>query len=235
MRKQVFMLVMGLLLSVVTVNAQNIQLHYDFGNNVYDELSDRAKITTTVEMFRPDKWGSTFFFVDMDYADNAVASAYWEIARELKFWEAPVSAHLEYNGGLNYIKNSYLAGATYSYNNKDFSKGFTVSALYKYICGNESKNNFQLTGTWYVNFGKGKFSFSGFADFWREKHTDRDGNKHEFTFITEPQLWFNLNALECVDNDFNLSVGTEWEISSNFALNKGWYWNPTVALKWTFK
>ncbi len=38
-----------------------------------------------------------------------------------------------------------------------------------------------------------------------------------------------------IDKDFNLSVGTEWEISSNFALNNGWYWNPTVAVKWTFK
>lgn len=74
--------------------AQNIQLHYDFGHSLYDEFKDsRAKITTTVEMFKPDKWGSTFFFVDMDYADNEVKSAYWEIARELKFWDGPLSIH----------------------------------------------------------------------------------------------------------------------------------------------
>lgn len=235
MKKQIITLVLGVIMSVVSANAQNIQLHYDFGGDIYSELEGRAKLTSTVEMFRADKWGSTFFFVDMDYAKNEVTSAYWEIARELKFWDAPVSAHLEYNGGINYIKDSYLAGATYSYNNKDFSKGFSLTASYKYIHSNESPNNFQLTGTWYVNFGKGKFSFTGFADFWREKHSDREGNKHEFTFISEPQFWFNLNALECVDNDFNLSVGTEWEISSNFALNKGWYWNPTLAVKWTFK
>ena len=106
-------MVVGIFQSV----AQNIQLHYDFGHSMYDEFKDsRAKITTTVEMFKPDKWGSTFFFVDMDYADNEVKSAYWEIARELKFWDGPLSIHAEYNGGLNYIKDSWLAGLTYTYN-----------------------------------------------------------------------------------------------------------------------
>lgn len=234
MKKLCLSLVMSVICGFGVMNAQNVQLHYDFGHNIYDELSDRAKLTTTVEMFRPDKWGSTFFFVDMDYADSEVSSAYWEIARELKFWDGPLSAHVEYDGGLNYIKDSYLGGVTYTYNNASFTKGFSVSAMYKYICGNESTSNFQLTGTWYVNFGKGKFSFTGFADFWREKHTDINGNKHDFVFMTEPQLWLNLNALKGVDKDFNLSVGTEWEISSNFALMDGWYCNPTLALKWTF-
>ena len=78
------------------------------------------------------------------------------------------------------------------------------------------------------------FSFTGFADFWREKHTDMNGNKHEFVFLAEPQFWFNFNALKKVNDKFNLSVGTEWEISSNFALMNGRYWNPTLALKWTF-
>lgn len=134
-----------------TVSAQNIQLHYDFGHAIYDELSDRPKLTTTVEMFRPDNWGSTFFFVDMDYAKNEIAGMYWEIARELKFWKAPVSVHVEYNGGIKYIKDSYLGGATYTWNSTDFSRGFSVSAMYKYIHSNPSPNNFQLTATWYLN------------------------------------------------------------------------------------
>lgn len=51
--------------------AQNVQFHYDFGRNLYNDLkraseSDgRAPITTTVEMFRGDTWGSTYFFIDM--------------------------------------------------------------------------------------------------------------------------------------------------------------------------
>lgn len=58
---------------VAMVNAQNIQLHYDFG-------ADRHYLTTTVERFTPDAHGSTFFFIDMDYSENGVQQAYWEIA-----------------------------------------------------------------------------------------------------------------------------------------------------------
>ena len=96
--------------------AQNIQLHYDLGRALYKSLDERPWVATTVEMFKADKWGSTYFFVDMDYTDKGVSSAYWEISRELKFWKAPVSAHVEYNGGLNYINNAFLGGATYALN-----------------------------------------------------------------------------------------------------------------------
>lgn len=232
MKKFVFYILLALMSPVLC--AQNIQLHYDFGHAIYDELDDRAKLTTTVEMFKPDKWGSTFFFVDMDYANNEISSAYWELARELRFWKAPVSIHVEYDGGLNYIKDSYLGGVTYTYNNKTFDKGFTVSAMYKYIHSNPSPNSFQLTATWYMNFCKGRYSFSGFADFWRERHADMNGKSHLLVFLAEPQFWVNLNAFSWADDDFKLSVGTEWEITSNFALMDGWHWNPTLALKWTF-
>ena len=214
--------------------AQNIQLHYDFGSAIYGELDSRPKFTTTVEMFKPDAWGSTFFFVDMDYKDGKVASAYWEIARELKFWENPFSIHVEYNGGLNHINNAYLGGVTYTWNNKDFSKGFSISAMYKYLHHNPEPNSFQLTGVWHMDFCKGKFSFTGFADFWREKHEDINGIEHDFVFMTEPQFWVNLNKFKGINENFNLSIGTEWEITHNFAILDGFYWNPTLALKWSF-
>ena len=131
------------LLLCAALHAQNVQFHYDFGRAAYDRLGDRPLWTTTVEMFKPDKWGSTFFFVDMDYKSDGVASAYWEISRELKFWEGPLSAHLEYNGGLPYVKNAYLSGVTYSHDNAGFTRGFTLSALYKYIQKANKPNNFR--------------------------------------------------------------------------------------------
>ena len=72
--------------------AQNVQFHYDFGHNLYKDLkktseSDgRAPITTTVEMFRGDTWGSTYFFIDLDY-NAGMKGAYWEISREICFWQ----------------------------------------------------------------------------------------------------------------------------------------------------
>lgn len=216
------------------VMAQNIQLHYDLGRALYKSLDERPWVTTTVEMFKADKWGSTYFFVDMDYTDKGVSSAYWEISRELKFWKAPISAHVEYNGGLKYVNNAFLGGATYSWNSSDFSKVFGVQVLYKYIQKNEKPHNFQLTGTWTLNFCKEKFTFSGFADFWREKHFDADGNNHDFVFVSEPQFWVNLNKFKHVNKDLNLSVGTEWELSTDFADRNGFYFIPTLAMKWSF-
>ena len=174
MKQIISALFLCMLLSAVPgLQAQNIQLHYDFGRSLYDkDLQGRPLLTSTVEKFHPDTWGSTYFFVDMDYTSEGVAAAYWEIAREVKFWKGPFSAHLEYNGGLSKgmsYKNAYLAGATYTFNNASFSKGFTLTAMYKYIQKHSSPNNFQLTGTWYVNFCRNLLTFSGFADWWREE------------------------------------------------------------------
>ena len=81
--------------------AQNLQLFYDAG---------RGCATSTVEMFRPDDGGSTFFFIDFDYSIDfdyllKTTGAYWEISRELNFWQDSkfnwLSVHLEYNGGVS--------------------------------------------------------------------------------------------------------------------------------------
>ncbi len=85
---------------------------------LYDkDLKERPLLTSTVEKFHPDTWGSTYFFVDMDYTSEGVASAYWEIAREVKFWKGPFSAHLEYNGGLakGFSYKKRLLGRSYLY------------------------------------------------------------------------------------------------------------------------
>ena len=220
----------------LSVQAQNVQLHYDFGH-LNDNLSTRPHLTTTVEMFKPDRWGNTFFFVDMDYADNGVAAAYWEISRELKFWKAPLAVHVEYNGGLGKgvgsYKDAYLAGATYSWDEQNFNSGFTFTPMYKFLAKQRQSHSWQLTATWYLHFAKHLFTFNGFVDLWGDRRFDNGRNL--CVLITEPQFWFNLNHLKGVPDDLKLSLGTEWEISNNFVnQNHRWYWLPTLAAKWTF-
>lgn len=214
--------------------AQNIQLHYDLGRTLYNSLGERALFTTTVEMFKPDRLGSTYFFVDMDYTSKGVSSAYWEIFREFKCWKAPVWAHVEYNGGLNFINNAYLAGPAYNWANADFSRVFGLQVLYKYIQKNARPHNFQLTASWTLHLARQKFTLSGFADFWQERHTDAQGRLHRFVFLSEPQFWVNLDKFPHVSDDLHLSVGTEWEFSTNFADRNGFYFIPTLAMKWSF-
>lgn len=224
--------------------AQNLQFHTDLGRAFYnkEDIGDRPIITTTVEMFRPDDFGSTFFFVDMDY-NNGVKCAYWEISRELCFWKESnldwLSVHVEYDGGLSHavgsFNNSWLFGGTYSGHSRDFSKTWSLSLLYKLIPhtknpdGGNEVHNWQITGVWGINFGGGWYTFSGFVDLWREWRPYQN-TKH--IFLTEPQFWVNLNNIKGWEK-INLSVGGEVEISNNFVA-KGFYVIPTLAAKWTF-
>lgn len=237
MKKPVAIFIM--LFFVAALQAQNLQVHYDFGK-------DREYITTTVEMFKPDKWGSTFFFVDMNYdtkLGKSVSLAYWEIARGINLGKSPFAAHVEYNGGFGQFKatpfngafainDAWLAGVDYNINNADFTKGITFQVLYKYIKDKQDAS-FQLTTVWYMHMLNKKLSFTGFADFWREDNTftTTEGNtvaetKTKYVFLTEPQIWFNFTE--------NLSIGSEIEISSNFGGNEGFMINPTLAGKWKF-
>ena len=226
--KSKFILLVVLFVAFATkVQAQNIQLQYDVRRNC---------MTSTVEMFRADSYGSTFFFIDMDFSPK-VAGAYGEISREFCFWKKSkvnwLSLHVEYNGGLDVknlsYNNAWLAGLTYSGHSKDWSKTWSLSAMYKAIPGNASVNNFQITAVWNLDFFNQWLSFNGFADFWREK---REWQGTEYIFIAEPQLWVNLNKIKGCDK-FNLSVGGELEVSTNF-VDKGFYLMPAVGLKWTF-
>ena len=233
--KRLFYVMCGLLiiLTAQPTSAQNVQLHYDF---------ERDIATSTVEMFRPDGWGSTFFFIDMDYG-RKVESAYWEIAREFCFWQQSkmnwLSVHLEYNGGLSTdagsYNNAFLGGLTYSGHSKDWSKTWSISAMYKLIpdtvtaSGKKQEHNFQITGVWNLDFFNHWISFNGFADFWREARAWQDT---EYIFIAEPQLWVNLNKIKGWEK-IHLSIGTEVELSNNFA-GKGFHTMPTIAAKWTF-
>lgn len=227
-----------LLFSIVTlvfsVNAQNIQLHYDFGEG-------RKMLTSTVEMFRPDKYGSTFFFIDMDYGsdesgiDNGISLGYWEIARAFKWTETQkFMPRVEYNGGSMSvgngiwipIENCWLAGLERTWASADFSKILTLQANYKYIKDKEDAA-FQLTAVWTVNFLNNKMSFLGFADFWKEgmDWTFNGEDDTDFRFLTEPQLWYNFCP--------NFSAGTEIELSNNFVGDK-FAVKPTFAVKYTF-
>ncbi len=226
MMKKVFLFLMVSCLAGFAM-AQNVQLHYDFGK-------DHNFLTTTFEMFKPDAYGNTFAFVDMDYAANdvkGVTMAYWEIARVFKTKKMPIGIQVEYNGGMvrgeNWaanINSAWLAGIDYSWNTADFSKGFSVKALYKYI---KDKHNasFQLTGVWYLHFLDRKLSFTGFADFWKEDNVFGT-EKTDFVFLTQPQLWYNITK--------HFSAGTEIEIANNFAGEEGWKVNPSIAVKYNF-
>ena len=228
--------------AALTANAQNIQLHYDFGRNIYpDQEPDRQKVTVTLEQFKADPWGSWYYFVDLDLTNKFFRSAYTEISREFKLGkETPFAAHIEYNGGLGRadirsFQHAALLGGAYNGHNEDFTKTWSVQLLYKRFFKSYdytwAYNSFQLTGVWGLTFANKKCTCSGFIDFWRAENSKPDHYGHGMLVIlTEPQFWYNFTP--------HFSVGSEVEISNNFIYNtyddKTFFVNPTVALKWNF-
>lgn len=222
--------------SAVASQAQNIQLHYDFGRNLYsDEEAGRQKVTMTLEQFKADDWGSWFYFVDIDFSRKFTEGAYAEISREFNLGKAsPFAAHVEYDGGLNKsgsFQQAALLGAAWNGHSADFSKTYSVQLMYKRYFKSydytSAYHSVQLTGVWGLNFLNNKMRFSGFIDLWRGEKSNGHG---QLVILTEPQLWYNLTDHFC--------IGTEWEVSNNFVYNtyndKSFFINPTLAVKWNF-
>ena len=88
--------------AAISASAQDVQVHYDFGRPLYpDQEENRQSVTMTLEQFKADKWGSWYYFVDVDFSNKFVESAYTEISREFNIGKRGFAAHVEYDGGLN--------------------------------------------------------------------------------------------------------------------------------------
>lgn len=205
--------------------AQNFQLHYDFGK-------ERHFLTSTLEMFKTDEYGATFWFVDIDYADpnHSASMAYWEIARYLKLPLIPdnhflsqVSATIQYNDGLNNstsFGNVWLGGISLPLN----LKIITIDTDILYRKRAAEKGNFQLTLVWLKSLLHERLTFAGFVDLWGEQAN----GSSQLVLLSEPQLWLNLGQ--------HLAVGGEVEISRNFIIGAGKRLQlyPTLGFKWNF-
>ena len=225
--------------AALSATAQDIQLHYDFGRNLYPDQEDsRQKVTLTLEQFKADKWGSWYYFVDVDFSNKFVEGAYTEISREFNIGKRGFAAHVEYDGGLNRFgsfQHAALLGGAWNGHNADFSKTYSVQLMYKRYFKSydytSAYNSVQLTGVWGLNFANKKCTFSGFIDFWRGENWRPGKEGHGMLVIlTEPQFWYNVTP--------NISFGSEIEISNNFIYNtyddKSFFINPTLAFKWNF-
>ena len=255
MKKTLTILVLMIFMGLgFAAKAQNLQVMYDFGE-------ERQYVTTTFEMYKADKWGGTFFFVDFyhdgkNHPNNyGMMGTYMEIERALNFWQDSklknLSAHVEYAGGLGVyniapganggynINNAWMFGAEYFFHSKDYRNTLTVAALYKTISHKEQMIPLQFSIVWGMQdlFNVKGLRFNGFADFWWEENTwigCFGPYTTQFSFITEPQIWYNVGQFF---NCPNFNIGGEVEMSYNFSgLNNPnkLCVNPCLGVKWDF-
>ena len=260
-RKNILAVAVATLAFAQGVKAQtNLQIFYDFGKDrqhVTTTLEGFYNDKWGNTFFFID------YDFNAKKADGKAVSpsgTYMEIARCLNFWQntalGGLSLQVEYNGGLlmnnpqssegsftGYgINHAFLAGLDYFFHSKDFCNTFNVKVLYKHILNGESLVPMQFTAVWGFQdlFGLQGLRFSGFADIWGENvvnfaecnWADPDSVKErKFVFISEPQLWYNIGKLFGCPN---LHIGTEVELSLNFAGYDGFYARPCFGTKWVF-
>ena len=227
----------ALAFSFVAKAQTNVQVFYDFGEG-------RQYMTTTFEMFKGDKFGDTFFFIDHYYTTkdqrpevgSAINGSYFEIERGLNFWQESslkdLSAHIEYDG-TTWGQGTWCFGAKYFLHSQDFSNMLTLYAMYETFRGfGEADIPVKFTAVWSMAnlFGVKGLTFKGFADLWGNNTIWLGAEPTKWTFLTEPQLWMNLGSLF----DGHLDIGGEVEISCNFAGNRGFMVNPCAGLRWAF-
>lgn len=236
MVKNIF-LSLAILCAVGTLQAQNLQLHFDPRNSLYgDKVAPVNYLTATFEMFKPDQWGSTFMFVDIDFSFDKrnPGLAYAEIAREFKIGDFPLQPHIEYNGGLGLVRgtevgfsipSSYLGGVGCPFQLGDFF--MSTYLAYKLNAFQELSHDAQWTLTWNASLVNGKLSLAGFLDLWSENkdRLAKDSGK-KMILLSEPQIWYNFTP--------HFAAGSEVELSYNFAGADKFYAIPTLATKWNF-
>ena len=240
-----------MLMATLGLKAQtNIQEMYDF---------NRGHLTTTLEMFKADKWGSTFFFNDIYHPNDFTfpTDYYTEIARAFNFWQdsklGALSLHLEWNGGvgLGYgVSNAWLVGCEYFLHNSDFTNTFTFELMYKNIRTLASNDisyiPIQFTFVWGMQnlFGVKGLTFSGFLDIWGEKQQWQETllssvEETDWVILSEPQIWYNVGQHFGCEN---LNIGGEVEFAYNFSgaypttyyNRKGFTIAPCLGIKWNF-
>lgn len=238
----------SLSLLVAPAMGQNIQLHYDLGRYLYPKVqADRPRMTMTVEQQSLDRFGDTFYFVDMSFLQQGAVTANWKFMRNLRFSQGPLSWHVRYDGGLRFINanapepvgsraislnDAFMTGVTYTYLSPEHRTMLSLTPLYKYIRGIAQPHNYELCGVWKFAPGNGLITATGFFSWWHQKDP-RIGWGTDFKFMSQPQVWCNLNKIPGVAPDFNLSIGSEVRISKNVDAPQ-WLVAPTLALKWSF-
>ncbi len=228
------------LLSTV-VSAHNLQLHNDFRHSIDPENNDKNYATFSFETFKQAGYGSLFMKMDLDLKgrNNNIGNLYTEISHTLKFWKFPVFMHLQYCGGLGfinqttngyYINNAYLIGAAYPFQWQN--AWFSTFLAYRYNNFDRISHDIQFSFYWGKNILSEKISITGHFVIWSENNnhgdawTDNlDGKK--FLFLSEPQIWYNLNKLWAIGSEIKLFYHV-YSYSDQLLIY------PTVAIKYNF-
>ena len=232
----------GLVLPSIEAEAQqfrstNLQFHYNFGKQIYKDNPVFYGPSLTFEHFSTDKYGETLAHIDADLGAKGIADTRWVLARDLKFWDAPIALHGEYRGGLTrisdrpWINNAYVAGLDFVYTNSAKALKLNLVAGYRYEQNAPKPHGLQLSGYWQWTSWNRLWTLLGYVNAYTKQVGEE---KMGIAFQAEPQFWLNINQFVGVNDALDLSVGIEGRFYYNVLLPERFLAMPTLAVKWNF-
>ncbi|GAB4021881.1 DUF5020 family protein [Spirosoma koreense] len=206
----------------LTVQAQQLQLHYDFRHSIDPSLNRRNFASMVFEYFKSnDSTGSFLLKMQTDFAgeNNNVGQLFVQVSKNLRYWRPKLQLALTYTGGLGvapptygyYLTNTFGLGAAYPFQTR--KAWFSTSLVCRYSAFPKPSIDPQFT----FYFGRGFFNYrimiAGSLVAWSENRNQ--GN--EFTkglsgkkiaFFGDPQCWVRLTKAISVGSRINLFYHT---------------------------
>lgn len=147
------------LILILTIVFSSLFSYAQENYSVWIEKGDEMKIVTETDLAGDRNYN--YIYGEIVTESNQTTTAYLQILREQKWWNAPISIHAEFRSFLlegEKVNNVYLIGT--SFRTVDVNAGFIdIQTLYRY----DTKNNAQLTLLSEWNYKR--FRYSMYADF----------------------------------------------------------------------
>ncbi|MDX2248136.1 MAG: DUF5020 family protein [Bacteroidia bacterium] len=190
------------------LQAQQLQLHYDFRHTLAPQLNARNFLSMNFEYFTDkDTTGSFLLKVQADFngEDNNVSQIFMQVSKNFRFWKPKLYLSVGYSGGLGIappsfgysIANAYTLGVSYPFQ----WKGFYCSIIsgYRYNRFPKGSHDGHLTFYFWKGLLDYKMSVSGsFVGWTQNRDLGIDFTKHltgkKAAFFADPQIWLKLGG-----------------------------------------
>ncbi|MDX2071124.1 MAG: DUF5020 family protein [Haliscomenobacter sp.] len=206
------------LCTTLALQAQQLQLHYDFRHSIDPELHRRNFSYLSFEYFNAnDSLGSFLLKAQMDFngEKNNIGQLFLQVSQNLRFWKPKVFMALNFTGGLGvtppsygyYLSNSFGLGAAYPFQ----WKGAWMNASMGYRYNTFAKPSHDLQGTLY--FGKGFFNYKllvagSFVAYSENRNHGNEWTKDlrgkKLAFFGDPQIWYRIKGKYSIGSRYSM-------------------------------
>ncbi|UFH54221.1 DUF5020 family protein [Spirosoma sp. KNUC1025] len=208
--------------SILSVQAQQLQVHYDFRNSIDPDLNRTNFASLTFEYFKSnDSTGSFLLKMQTDFSgeNNNVGQLFLQVSKNLRYWRPKIQLALTYSGGLGvappsygyYLTNTFGIGAAYPFQWK--GAWFSTSLVYRFSAFPRPSHDPQFT----FYFGKGLYNYkimvAGSLVVWSENRNQGTDFTNGLTgkkiaFFGDPQCWVKVGKSLSVGSRINLFYHT---------------------------